>query len=244
MLLTLAESKQHAARAGRGSRRSLDIMLRSILQAEAGAELQFLNTVVAGVGQASKAVVLDSSGDVAIPGEVSFNGNDLETTAGAGITGVASAVTKSSVIKVGGIITTTIVINLDGLVSAATENDIIGKSATAAAHFGRLTVARCGTILGGIMECITAPTTGEIDLDLYSANLGTGVESADVTSGLDHTKIVDSNGDWTAGRLKYLSVMPVNGKGYMYLAVGTGTTPSAGEYGVGKFLITLYGYDA
>ncbi len=244
MLLTLAESRQHASRAGRGSKRSLEIMLRSIVQAEAGAELQFLNTVVAGTGQASKAVVLDSSGDVAIPGEVEFNGNDLETTAGAGITGGSGTLVKSSAIKVGGIITTKILIFLDGLASAATENDIIGKNDTAASHFGRLTVARNGTILGGIMECLEIPTVGEVDLDLYSANLGTGAEDADVTSGLDHTKIVDSAGDWTLGRKEPLAAVPVNGKGYLYLAVGTGTSPTAGEYALGKFLITFYGYDA
>ena len=242
-LLTLDEARQHAEQAGRGSKRSLGLLLRSIIAAEAAPELQFLNDVVAGTGAVSKALVLDSSGGVDIPGEVEFDGNELEVTAGVGITGGSGTVVKSSAIKVGGIITTKILIYLDGLVSKDTENDIIGDDDTGVAYLGRVTAARNGTILGGIMECLEVPAGGEVDIDLYSALEATGVEDSLITA-LDETKIIDAAADWTLGLKRYMAAVPVNGKGYLYLAVGTGTTPTAAEYTAGKFLITLYGYDA
>ncbi len=238
MLLTLAESEQHAAKVGRGSLRSLDIMLRSILQAEAGAELQYLNTVVAGTGQASKALVLDSDSHVAIPGEVEFDGN-VNATAGVGITDTADFY-KTSVIKIGDIIYTTILIDVDGLNSGGTTADIIGADGAGVAHLGQITAALNGTIFGGLMTCLQAPTGGEPDIDLYCATLATGVEDTLITD-LEEDILLNANADWTAGMKKALSAIPPATE-YLYLAASGGVTDAT--YTAGIFLIELFGYDA
>ena len=177
-ILTLTEAKQHAIQAGRGNLRSLQILLESIVQAESGAELQYLDEVVPGTGAASKAVVLDANGGVDIPGEVELDGNILAVEAGAGITAGVGAIYKSSVLKVGGIIHTKILLDLTGLSSSTTNGDVIGVDDTGVAHLGQITAARNGTILTGRMTCIEAPATGDPDIDLYSATEATGVEDS------------------------------------------------------------------
>ena len=237
MNLTLEEALQHTNRAGRGSLRSLDTLLREIIQAEVGTELGFLNGAVAGTAAASKVVVLDSSGDVDIPGEVEFDGN-VAATAGVGITGTADFY-KTTVIKIGDIIYTSILIDVDGLNSSAAA-DLIGADGAGVCHLGQITAALNGTILGGVMTCLQAATGGEPDIDLYCAEEATGVEDTAI-SALTNDQLLDANADWTAGMKKVLSAMPPADE-YLYL-VGSGAGTDA-TYTAGIFLIELYGYDA
>jgi len=86
--------------------------------------------------------------------------NKLETEAGLGITSGTGTVYRSGVVKVGGIITTQILIDLTGLTSADSDLDVIGvEDTTAACHIGRITAARNGTILGGTLKCLEAPAS-------------------------------------------------------------------------------------
>ena len=240
MALTTAESLQHAQQAGRGNLNSLEILLNSIVVGEAGAELQFLDGVVAGVGAASKAVVLDASGDVAIPGEVELDGNILAVEAGVGITAGTGTIYKSSVIKIGGIIKTMILLDITGLDSSTTNADIIGVDDTGVAHLGQITALRNGTILTGRMTCIEAPATGDPDIDLYSAAEATGVEDTLITA-LTETALLAAAASWTAGLEKVLTALPAANE-YLYLVVGNTGVPAT--YTAGKFLIELEGYDA
>ena len=69
----------------------------------------------------------------------------LGTEAGAGITGGTGTVYASSVRKVGGIIYTSILIDLTGLASSTTDLDIIGQGASAA-HLVRIECATGQTV--------------------------------------------------------------------------------------------------
>lgn len=172
-------------------------------------------------------------------GLLSVGNNKLATEAGAGITGGTGTVYKSSVAEIGGIIRTSILIDLTGLGSSTTDLDIIGQGASAA-HLGQITTARNGTILHGRMTCLEVPATGADDIDLYAATEATGVFDAGIAS-LVETALVTAGGAWTAGLVKEFSADVAADK-YLYLTGGEGGT--AGTYTAGKFLIELYGYDA
>ncbi len=166
----------------------------------------------------------------------------LTTEFGSGIS-VAAAVFKSSVERVGGIITTRILIDISDLESEAAENDIIGDDGAANCHLGKITAAQNGTIFSGTMRCMEVPTTGEPDIDLYAATASDGVEGAAVTGLAGQARLVDVAANWTLGLSKPLTALPAADT-YLYFAVGEGSGPSAGTYGAGKFLIELLGYDA
>ena len=157
---------------------------------------------------------------------------------GAGISGGTGTVFKSSVVRIGDIIRTSILIDLTGLSSSATDGDIIGHG-TAAAYLGQITAAKNGTILSGRMTCLEVPLGGADDIDLYSAAAATGVFDAAIST-LSGSALVNSGGAWTLGGMKALSAVPA-ANAYLYL---TGGEDSAGKYTAGKFLIELDGYEA
>ena len=161
-------------------------------------------------------------------------------TVGTGISAVANAITKHSVITVGNIIETTIALDLTGLNSSAAA-DIIGKDATANCHYGQITAAVNGTVLSGYMQCLETPTTGEPDIDLFSANEATGTEDTAVTA-LTQTTLLATAVDWTGilAPKGITTVPPAND--YLYLAASGGGTD--GTYAAGKFILKFYGYSA
>lgn len=164
----------------------------------------------------------------------------LATTAGTGITAGTGTVYKNSVIKVGGIITTRILIDLTGLNSKNTDGDIIGVDGTTnPCHLGQITAARNGTIFGGIMRCLEVPAGGDPNIALYSATEATGVEDGAISS-LTETVIFDPNADWTVDMSRTIASMPAADE-YLYLVQGDATGTDA-TYTAGKFLIELYGY--
>lgn len=158
---------------------------------------------------------------------------------GAGISGGTGTVFKSSVVRIGDIIRTSILIDLTGLSSSTTDGDIIGQG-TAAAYLGQITAAKNGTILSGRMICLEVPTGGADDIDLYSATEATGVFDGAIGS-LTETALVTSGAAWTLGGMKALSAVPA-ANAYLYLTGGEGGTAAA--YTAGKFLIELDGYEA
>ena len=161
-------------------------------------------------------------------------------TVGTGISAVTAAIVKHSVVLIGNIYETTIALDLTGLKSTD-DTDIIGKADTANSHYGQITAAVNGTILSGYMQCLETPTTGEPDIDLYSANEATGAEDAVVT-GLTETALLATAVDWTGilAPKGFTTVPPANG--YLYLVGSGGGTD--GVYDAGKFIIKFYGYSA
>jgi len=158
---------------------------------------------------------------------------------GAGISGGTGTVFKSSVIRIGDIIKTSILIDLTGLSSSTTDLDIIGQG-TDPAYLGQITAAKNGTILTGRMTCLEVPVGGVVDIDLYSATEATGVFDGKIAD-LAETAIITAGGNWTLGAIKAFGAIPAANK-YLYLTGGADGTAAA--YTAGKFLIELEGYEA
>lgn len=158
---------------------------------------------------------------------------------GAGISGGTGTVFKTSVIRIGDIIRTSILIDLTGLSSSTTDLDIIGTG-TSAAYLGQITAAKNGTVLTGKMTCLEAPSGGVNDIDLYSATEATGVFNGAIGD-LAETALITAGEAWTNGAVKSFIAIPAANK-YLYLTGGAGGT--AAVYTAGKFLIELDGYEA
>ena len=171
-------------------------------------------------------------------GVSSFDANTLSVEAGTGITTGTGTIYKTAVQRVGGIITTRILIDLTGLRSTG-SGDIIGVNGTAlVCHIGQITAAQNGTILTGSMECFEAPAGGDPDLNVHSATEGTGVEDGAI-SGLSETLLVNA-GDATLGSKVYFTAVPAADE-FLYLTTGAATDA---DYTAGKLFIELMGYAA
>ena len=168
----------------------------------------------------------------------SFDANTMPVEAGTGITTGTGTIYRSSVQRVGGIITTRILIDLTGLRSTGGA-DIIGVNGTAlVCHIGQITAARNGTILTGSMECFEAPAGGDPDINIHSATEGTGVEDGAIGD-LTETLLVNA-GDATTGSKVYFTGVPAADQ-FLYLTTGAATDA---DYSAGKLFIELMGYAA
>ena len=168
----------------------------------------------------------------------SFDANTMPVEAGTGITTGSGTIYRSSVQRVGVIITTRILIDLTGLRSTGGA-DIIGVNGTAlVCHIGQITAARNGTILTGSMECFEAPAGGDPDINVHSATEGTGVEDGAIGD-LTETLLVNA-GDATTGSKVYFTGVPAADE-FLYLTTGAATDA---DYTAGKLFIELMGYEA
>ena len=171
-------------------------------------------------------------------GVSSFDANTLSVEAGTGITTGTGTIYRTAVQRVGGIITTRILIDLTGLRSTG-SGDIIGVNGTAlVCHIGQITAAQNGTILTGSMECFEAPAGGDPDINVHSATEGTGVEDGAIGD-LTETLLVNA-GDATLGSKVYFTGVPAADQ-FLYLTTGDATDA---DYSAGKLFIELMGYEA
>lgn len=204
----------------------------SVLSGFSEAELNVLDGAVAANNVASKAVLSDANNVIVRPGNI------LATEKGSGFSAAESYV--SSVAKEGGLYKTSILLDLTGVVSAATEKDIIGNDDAANAHIGQITAARNGTIIAGRITCLETPGGGEVDIDLIAHETGTLAEDTAYDAGGTPIVVLAAAADWAVGDVKIATGFPA-ANDYLYLAVGTGTSPTAGTYTAGKFLIEFFG---
>ena len=175
-----------------------------------------------------------------IAGPVSL-ATTAQMTPGTGISAVTTAIYKASVVTIGNIIYTNIMIDLTGLNSGQAVNDIIGKADTANCHIGQITAAVNGTIFGGKMTCLEVAGGGDPDVDLWYADEATGTEDTLVTDLSNQVQLTNA-GDHTIGLVTQFinGALPAADK-YLYLACGAATNNT---YTSGKFLIELVGYAA
>ena len=163
-------------------------------------------------------------------------------TAGTGITSATGELYKVSVVTIGNIIYTDILVDLTGLSSGSHADDIIGKAdGTANCHIGQITAAINGTIFGGSMRCLEVPAGGGSDINLWYADEATGTEDTAI-SGLSNQTQVINGGTQTIGKDNPFAdtVFPAADK-YLYLTSG-GTTNDV--YTAGRLLISMVGYAA
>jgi hypothetical protein len=180
-------------------------------------------------------VFTTTTGALAINSAARFSATGCTiNTAGVGITGTATSFV-ASVIKEGTLIKTTIVIDLEGLDSGGTADDIIGANGAGVAHLGQITAAVNGTIIGGRLTCLETPATGDDDIDVWAATESTGVEDTAIAA-LEETKLCNS-GNLTAGSVVILD--PPAANKYLYLCGGTGD--SQATYTAGKLMLEFWG---
>jgi len=152
---------------------------------------------------------------------------------GTGITTGVGTICRANAGLMGGVYQMTILIDLTGLNSGGTANDIIGVNGTALPCF--IAQLPAMTVLGGRMTCLETPAGGDTDIDLYSANEGTGVEDQAITA-LTETLIINA-GAQTVGTVSYFAADPTANQ-YFYLA---GQSTANATYTAGRFLIEIFG---
>lgn len=228
--MNLNDLKAAIGHAERGSLNDLGKVLRAIIQGDVQLTDGDFQTLTLG-----GTLVTPSAAELNV-----LDGQTLAVEAGTGITAGVGTIYRSSVVRIGGVIKTSILMDLTGLNSKNTDLDIIGVDGSAnPAHIGQITAARCGTILGGIMRCLEVPAGGDPNVALYSATEGTGVEDGGIGA-LTETLLFDPNADWTIDMSRSLTGIPAADQ-YLYLVQGDATGTDA-TYTAGKFLIELYGY--
>lgn len=160
---------------------------------------------------------------------------------GTGIAGATGEIVKWAVERdpVSGVHYTRGIIDITGLASVATDGDIIGFGTTLPAYLGRITAAVNGTIFAGLMTLLETPATGEVDIDLFAATEATG-KGDDAIGGLTETKVFDAAGDWGTVTAVRMAAAPAANQ-YLYLTVGTSSTPTAGTYTAGIYMIEFWG---
>ena len=190
------------------------------------------------ISKDAKTGAITTQSSINSSGFASLDANTLSVEAGTGITTGSGTIYRSSVQRVGGIITTRILIDLTGLRSTGGAR-IIGVNGTAlVCHIGQITAAQNGTILTGSMECFEAPAGGDPDINIHSATEGTGVEDAAIST-LDETLLVNA-GDATLGSKVFFAAVPAADQ-FLYLTTGAATDA---DYSAGKLFIELMGYAA
>ena len=168
---------------------------------------------------------------------VSTGGSGL--SAGSGITSGSGTVYHSFIEGLGGgVIKTSIFVDLTGLASSA-DGDVIGKAGTANSHIGQYTVAKSGTLFAGRISYMEIPAGGDPDIELHSADESTLAEDAAITSGTNNTALAQPAVDVAIAQMGpfALSALP-SADQFLYLVDGAGTDAN---YTAGKVLIELFG---
>lgn len=232
-----------------GTDEKISMLLRSVSDASAESiGLVDLNDITGAVTYTAGKLLIgdgDSFESVAISGAATLAANgtltstqllDLATTAGVGITGTADSF-ASYVEKFGTLFKTTIVIDVDGLNSGGTADDIIGADGVGVAHLGQITAARNGTIFAVEMMCLETPAGGDDDIDLWSADEDSGVEDTGISALSNGVQLTDG-GDLTSGSFAGTNGLPVANQ-YLYLVGKTGDADAT--YTAGILRIVLWG---
>ena len=237
-------------------RRMSDYASANLTLAEAG----YLNGITPGTQAASKAVIADANVNTGVSKitalHIGTSGSETQVTAtgaelnyldqnlstnilarGAGVDTAESYV--GAISRMGGLIVTTILVDISTLIGSATDLDIIGESAAASCHFGQITTAKSGTLIAGRVTCLEVPAGGADDLDFYSSTVGTGTQDVIITDAAlgTETALVTNGEAWTAGMVKPMTSLPT-ANDYIYIINGEA---SGGTFTAGKFLIELFG---
>lgn len=156
-----------------------------------------------------------------------------EHGAGAIGSGVAPVTTRRTE---NGTIITEIKIDLTGLASVATADDIIGLAAeTPPAFIGKNDVAKNGIIYRVEMACLETPATGDDDINLVTGSAA----DEHVDDAVTGAAVIINGGDQVGGMVTVNNAPALTANHYFYLTAGTG---DAGTYTAGQLIIRLYGH--
>jgi hypothetical protein len=205
-----------------------------------------LNATSGGVLEVQKVATSGRDNIVAAGTTVGANNASLGTAAtifnitpNAHGSGIADAAINTFITKIGGDITTTILVDLHGgLASGGAANDVIGTDGGAAnAYIAELTSAVNGIPYLIEFACLEVPTGGDPDINLVCSATGTTAENAGTTSGT----VLLNNGDLTLGFYAEAdggSTLAALSKKFLYLTCGDATDAA---YTAGKLVIKIHG---
>ena len=155
---------------------------------------------------------------------------------GAGISDATTKVWSRSVD--GNLITTTLILDMDGLHGSATTAQIIGNDgATTGSYLCQISSA-FGTIFSVSVTCAEAPVGSTTSLRLDTSSVGTGKTDDLVTDLTDHATVLAAT-SMTINAIAYATTLPAQDS-YLYLSNGDGTGADA-DYSAGKLIITIKG---
>ena len=152
---------------------------------------------------------------------------------GAGVIGTGVA-PKTTRYYLNNDIITDIAIDLTGLNSKNTANDVIGLSTGGVAYIGRNVVANNGIIYKIELICLETPAGGDDDVNVV-ANVSATLEF----DGAGGTTYGVNGGDGVAGQVVANLVQGLTANHYFYLTAGTGDT--ADTYTAGQYIVRLHG---
>ena len=152
----------------------------------------------------------------------------------AGVVGTAFTPTTTRRTEDRTIITET-KIDLTGLASVATANDVIGLAAGGVAYIGRNVIANNGVIYKAELICLETPVGGDDDVNVV-ANASALLEY----NGAGGTTYGVNGGDAAAGQTVANLVQGLTANHYFYITAGTGDTAAA--YTAGQFIFRTYGH--
>ena len=193
------------------------------------------------LGSTSKYVLFDVGNskltvncDLALAGAFSITTPALAAEHAIGVIGTGAAPSTRRHTLNGDIITD-ITVDLKGLASKNTADDVIGLAAGGAAYIGRNVVATNGVIYKIELICLQTPAGGDNDVNVVANSSGTlAYDSAGGTAyGVN-------GGDAVAGQVVQNATQGLTDGHYLYLTAGTGDT--AASYTGGMFIIRLYGH--
>lgn len=159
----------------------------------------------------------------------------VATEHGAGAIGTAAAPVTSRHVDSNGDIVTEIRVDLTGLNSKDTANDVIGLSAGGAAYIGQYVVATCGVVYKMELICLETPAGGDDDVNVVA-----NVSAVLAYDGAGGTTYGVDGGDAVAGQVVQDLVQGLTDTHYLYLTAGTGDTAAA--YTAGMFIVRMYGH--
>lgn len=130
-------------------------------------------------------------------------------------------------------------IDLTGLDSSGTANDVIGLDSSGdPAYLGQQNVEEDGIIYKVEMTCLEVPTAGDADVLLVQGSAGD--EEFDDTVANTAT-ICDGTGDWALGETIQNLAPAITDDYYFYLVQGS---TDDNTYTAGQFLIRMFGHPA
>ena len=221
------------------------------LTVDAGTEKSVMKDISEAIafGKHQFIVVADIVNDIYISTSITTDGVaiDADVTSSSGLMSAGpgadlGASYKSSVKRIGDLIETIIIFDLDDLASTAADGNIVGEGTTASAYIAKLD----STINGSVFHlcevtCVEAITTGEPDLHLVGGATSADAAGGAVTSG---DLLADFNADITLGLQTRTglnaAVVPTIAKPYLFLRNGAGSS-NAATYGSGKLMIRILG---
>jgi len=204
-------------------------------------ELNYLDITTLGTGAAEKAVVLDAGDDYTWPNAGVLTLGNTATAVesaehGAGAIGTSSFGAPQTYRWIDkGVIITQIKVDLTGLRTVATANDVVALQAGGAAYIGRNVVATNGVVFKTEWSCIETPVGGDLEV-----NVVTDASAAIAYDGAGGTSYISDSGVLIAGQTIQNLVPALTEGDYIYMTGGAGT--ALGDYSAGMFILTLYGH--